>query len=190
MGLPSFLICFLLLLLLNLVFGNFLSNEWTPRGPRRGEPERRLEALTGNGDRRQPRSLLSQNTKECQEGSPLGVSYSGRMNVTKSGRDCQVWSAQEPHEHTIGTELGEHNLCRFPPTDLYPDGFEGVWCYTMDPAERWEHCAVPICAKVLDFSADNDQEADSKAKSRPNKVTQLGRRGRSTQLHLKTTLRP
>ena len=163
MGLPSTLICLLLLLMLNLVFGNFLSHERRSRGPRRGEPERRLEALSGNRDRRQPRSLVSQNIKECQEGSPLGSGYSGKVNVTESGRTCQVWSAQKPHEHVTGYELGEHNYCRYPKA-VYPYGFEGVWCYTTDPDKKWEHCAVPICtsnAKVLDFSADNDQEPDS-----------------------------
>ena len=163
MGLPSTLICLLLLLMLNLVFGNFLSHERRSRGPRRGEPERRLEALRGNRDRRQPRSLVSQNIKECQEGSPLGSGYSGKVNVTESGRTCQVWSAQKPHEHVTGYELGEHNYCRYPKA-VYPYGFEGVWCYTTDPDKKWEHCAVPICtsnAKVFDFSADNDQEPDS-----------------------------
>ena len=77
------------------------------------------------------------------------------MNVTTSGRTCQVWAAQQPHEHTTGTELGEHNYCRDPHGDP-----NGVWCFTTDPDKRWEYCSVPTCGskltvKVLDFSADD-----------------------------------
>ena len=106
---------------------------------------------------RQQRSASSQDNNECQEGIPLGVSYSGRMNVTASGRTCQVWAASQPHEHDY-TDVGEHNHCR------NPNGVGGVWCYTTDPDKQFEHCSVPRCVsklKVLDFSADNDHEPDS-----------------------------
>ena len=109
---------------------------------------------------RQHRSLSSQGNPECQEGNPPGATYTGGMNVTASGRTCQVWAAQQPHEHSVGTELGEHNYCRNPGRDI-----GGVWCYTTDPEKQWEYCAVPKCVskslKVLDFSADNDHEPDS-----------------------------
>ena len=36
--------------------------------------------------------------RECQDGNPPGVSYCGRVNVTASGRTCQVWSDPQPHE--------------------------------------------------------------------------------------------
>ena len=91
----------------------------------------------------------------------MGASYLGKMNVTTSGKTCQAWSAQEPHEHGY-TEVGEHNQCRNPDGDS-----GGVWCLTTDPDKQWEYCSVPICArgpkmtKILDFSADNDQEPDS-----------------------------
>ena len=79
--------------------------------------------------------------------------------MTASGLTCQVWAALQPHEHKH-TDLGEHNHCRNPNGDL-----AGVWCYTTDPVKTWEHCTVPRCVskslKVLDFSADNDQKADS-----------------------------
>ena len=108
---------------------------------------------------RQDRSVSSQGNLDCQEGNPPGAGYSGRMNVTVSGRTCQVWAASQPHEHGY-TAVGEHNHCRNPDGD--PDG---VWCYTIDPDKEWEYCSVPVCAptmsKVLDFSADNDHEPDS-----------------------------
>ena len=108
---------------------------------------------------RQQRSLSPQDDYECQEGNPLGSSYSGRVNVTASGMTCQVWSALQPHEHSH-TDMGKHNHCR------NPDGYHGgVWCFTNDPYKRWELCSVPICAsammKVLDFSVDYDHEPDS-----------------------------
>ena len=83
---------------------------------------------------RQHRSLSSQGNPECQEGIPLGGTYSGRVNVTASGRTCQVWAAREPSEHdyTDYTEVGEHNHCRNPDGDL-----GGVWCYTTDPEKQW-----------------------------------------------------
>ena len=107
---------------------------------------------------RQQRSVSSQDDNECQEGDPLGESYSGKVNVTASGRTCQVWAASQPHEHSY-THVGEHNYCRNP----YGDP-QGVYCYTTDPEKRWEYCSVPRCAsqlKVFDFSADNDHAPDS-----------------------------
>ena len=125
------------------------SKKWNPE-----EEERRIQ------DRQQRSASGSHDNHECQEGNPLGVSYSGKKNITASGLTCQVWAALKPHEHNH-TDLGEHNHCRNPSGDL-----EGVWCYTTDPAKKWEHCPVPKCAsksmmRVIDVSADNDQKADS-----------------------------
>ena len=75
----------------------------------------------------QQKSVSSQGNHEYQEGNPLGANYSGRISVTASGRTCQVWAAQQPHEHSTGTELGERNHCRNPDRDS-----GGVWCYTTD----------------------------------------------------------
>ena len=152
MMLSSTLFC--LLLSFTFVSGNLLTDDRTTRRPRKGgDPEK------GRVQDRQQRSVSSQGNHECQEGNPLGASYSGRMNVTTSGRTCQVWAASEPHEHK-DTDVGEHNYCRNPDGDL-----GGVWCYTTDPDKKWEHCSVPLCSptmlKVFDFSADNDHEPDS-----------------------------
>ena len=96
---------FCLLVLVTLASGNILTDH--RERPINGEPEEGRKAQT-RFKSRQHRSVSSQDNPECQEGNPLGVSYSGRMNVTNSGRTCQVWAAQQPHEHTTGTELGEH----------------------------------------------------------------------------------
>ena len=136
---------FCLLFWVALVSGHLLTDD--RKKPMKGEPGERKKGQTRIKSR-QHRSVSSQDNPECQNGFPIGVSYLGRMNVTSSGRTCQVWAAQEPHEHEYA-EVGEHNHCR------NPDGNNGgVWCYTTDPYVRWEWCPVPECAtkmKVLDF---------------------------------------
>ena len=152
MVLPSTFPC---LLSLTLVSGNPLSDDRTTRRPRRREEEKERKVSTRNQDR-QHRSV---NSQDNQEGNPPGVNFSGMLNVTATGRTCQVWAASQPHEHDF-TDVGEHNHCRNPDGDS-----EGVWCQTTDPDKEWEHCSVPLCLptmwKVFDFSADNDQESDS-----------------------------
>lgn len=75
-----------------------------------------------------------------------GADYRGTANRTKSGKACQAWSAQFPHQHTRTARwypdagLGGHNFCR------NPDGEAGPWCYTTDAASRWELCDVPSTA--------------------------------------------
>ena len=65
------------------------------------------------------------------------------MDRTISGRTCQMWTAQEPHEHTRTPSryptsgLGAHNYCR----NVDGTAFT-AWCYTTDPEKRWEYCAV------------------------------------------------
>ena len=114
-----------------------------------------------------PRCGPKSTSHDCQKaGFSPGRYYSGKVNVTASGRTCQNWAASEPHKPAytdVGelgyTEVGDHNYCRNPSGNL-----NGVWCYTTDPGKRWEYCSVPFCAskpiKVLDFSADNDQKRD------------------------------
>ena len=72
---------FCLLLSLTLVSDHLLTDDWTRKGkvPRKGDPEKvRFRD-------RQQRSVGSQDDNECQEGDPLGESYSGTVNVTASG---------------------------------------------------------------------------------------------------------
>ena len=139
MNLHSTLI--LLLFFASLIFGGLLSTNQTNRSPTNSEPPvmEREKALTMEQDRQQ-RSI----NVDCQEGNPLGASYSGNMNVTVSGKTCQAWSAQEPHGHNF-EEVGEHNHCRNPDGDS-----RGVWCYTIDPDEQWEYCYVPKCPPTYD----------------------------------------
>ena len=69
----------------------------------------------------------------------LGINYDGTVNVTESGRHCQPWDSTTPHYHPLTSlyrpYLEGHNYCR------NPEGRgKRPWCYTMDPAVRWEYC--------------------------------------------------
>lgn len=70
------------------------------------------------------------------------ASYRGSLASTASGKKCQKWSSQTPHEHTRTAfnfpmgGLGNHNSCR------NPDGEASPWCYTTDPGTEWEPCNV------------------------------------------------
>ena len=84
---------------------------------------------------RQHRSVDSHDNSECQDGNPLGVSYSGTSNITVSGSTCKIWS-----EFKVYAGVGDHNFCRNPDGDS-----EGVWCFTTDPEKEREYCSVPNC---------------------------------------------
>merc|ERR1711931_1113 len=82
---------------------------------------------------------------KCYNAQNNGVDYRGTKSVTLSGKTCQKWSTQTPHDHDYKPkdypELQE-NYCRNP--DGEEDG--GPWCYTTDPNERWEYCLRPCKA--------------------------------------------
>lgn len=86
------------------------------------------------------------NPKTCGTTPALRQSdYRGFIGVTTSGKTCQAWDAQEPHEHTNtpdkkpGFGLEDGAYCR------NSDGSERAWCYTTDPEVRWDYCDVPEC---------------------------------------------
>ncbi|XP_071803641.1 plasminogen-like [Asterias amurensis] len=80
---------------------------------------------------------------ECYD--PNGQDYSGTVSQTATGIPCQNWASQSPHRHRYSPDkyahrgIGHHNYCRNPDGDIQP------WCYTHDPARRWEYCIVRKC---------------------------------------------
>ncbi|XP_065945128.1 plasminogen-like [Magallana gigas] len=75
-----------------------------------------------------------------------GSDYTGTINKTKSGKTCQAWSSQTPHEHRFSSL--PNNYCR------NPDGEPGAWCYTTDPNSRWEFCEISQCKTPAPGEAD------------------------------------
>ena len=111
---------------------------------------------------RQPRSLTSQQVRECMEEETdqygeiiFGADYEGTMKVTASGTPCLFWT-----ENLLYKWVGEHNYCRNP-----DDDYKGPWCFTdlsmaiFKTNTSMEHCSVPLCSesigvgliRVLDF---------------------------------------
>jgi len=81
----------------------------------------------------------------CKKDDPKCSNYKGTKYITSSGKKCQAWNQQSPHDHKQTKskfDAGdfETNYCR------NPDGEPGgAWCYTMDKDRRWEYCGIPTC---------------------------------------------
>ena len=86
---------------------------------------------------------------ECKEPGK-SRDYRGTLAVTKTGKTCQAWTDDVPHQRDQEAKIPSNypdasiteaqNYCRDP-----DDPSEGTWCYTMDPAKRWEYCQLPTC---------------------------------------------
>jgi len=80
---------------------------------------------------------LSSSVEEALTGN--GIDYRGLQTHTRTGRTCQRWDGQSPHNHSMApashtaSDLRE-NYCRNPNSAAY------IWCYTTDPSTRWELC--------------------------------------------------
>uniref|UniRef100_A0A3B3U0D1 Kringle domain-containing protein n=1 Tax=Poecilia latipinna TaxID=48699 RepID=A0A3B3U0D1_9TELE len=82
---------------------------------------------------------------ECVKES--GTHYRGKQAKTKSGKLCQRWDADTPHNPMFKPENYsladlDSNFCRNPDSKS-----QGPWCYTTDPDTVWEHCDIPSCAE-------------------------------------------
>ena len=95
-------------------------------------------------------TVLAAGVTDCNPSSD-GLQYMGTKAVTENGRTCQAWTSQSPHAHTFdqdymfpdGTAAAAENYCRNPIS--YEDR---LWCYTTDPAVRWEECDVISCGQL------------------------------------------
>lgn len=96
---------------------------------------------------RPPSSISSQSRRPssinietlCNCWSPKQA-YAGHISVTSSGRSCQKWSSNFPHRTKYRPLNTNHNNCRNPDHDS-----NGPWCYTTDPAKRYEFCNIKQC---------------------------------------------
>ena len=79
--------------------------------------------------------------------------YKGSKNTTVSGRTCQHWESDSPHEKDWKPSLDPEN---YPEKSLsQAENFCRMlkhplpWCYTTDTAydKKWEHCFVEPCEK-------------------------------------------
>ena len=79
-----------------------------------------------------------------------GHEYNGTVSRTRTGKLCQRWSSNTPHDvgpsytddkFPDGSRKEAKNYCRNP--DLSWD--RGVWCYTMDKDTLYEMCNIPLC---------------------------------------------
>eukprot|EP00075_Anas_platyrhynchos_P001321 XP_005015962.2 plasminogen [Anas platyrhynchos] len=80
---------------------------------------------------------------QCKRG--IGKDYRGTEAKTWRGIPCQKWAEKTPHNPNITPEKYpsaglEENYCRNPDDDV-----NGPWCYTTDPAIRFDYCNIPEC---------------------------------------------
>ncbi|XP_064223179.1 hepatocyte growth factor-like protein isoform X2 [Aotus nancymaae] len=76
-----------------------------------------------------------------------GVRYRGTVATTSSGLPCQAWSHKFPNDHKYTPTLRnglEENFCRNPDGDP-----GGPWCYTTDPAVRFQSCGIKSCREAV-----------------------------------------
>ncbi|XP_044609970.1 hepatocyte growth factor-like protein isoform X7 [Equus asinus] len=75
-----------------------------------------------------------------------GVKYRGTVAITTAGLPCQRWSHRFPNDHKYTPTLRnglEENFCRNPDGDP-----GGPWCYTTDPAVRFQSCGIKSCREA------------------------------------------
>ena len=85
--------------------------------------------------------------EECDSSDIGGRDYRGYTSESSTGKTCQKWTSQEPHNHLMmsrypNTGLGDHNFCRSPDNNPL-----GPWCYTLDTETRWQYCNKAVSCK-------------------------------------------
>ena len=94
----------------------------------------------------------------------LNSGYRGFQNMTKSGLQCQKWTAQSPQKHSVAQSkskgIGNHNFCRNP--NPASKSSKDIWCYTQNRRKRWEYC-VPLPDAPVVEEGDIQPFYDSKS---------------------------
>nr|XP_033794312.1 plasminogen [Geotrypetes seraphini] len=77
-----------------------------------------------------------------------GEHYRGTRSTTVKGHTCQVWTLQNPQQHSSFTPVShpnaglDSNYCRNPDRDI-----NGPWCFITTPGSaQWDYCDIPKCA--------------------------------------------
>ena len=77
-----------------------------------------------------------------------GHNYIGTVAITATGKRCQRWDSQTPHEHPF-VEMwrypGHNSLSSVQNYCRNPDWVDAPWCYTTSYLKRWEYCNIPTC---------------------------------------------
>uniref|UniRef100_A0A8C6P3Y9 Macrophage stimulating 1 n=1 Tax=Nothobranchius furzeri TaxID=105023 RepID=A0A8C6P3Y9_NOTFU len=129
--------------------------EWTPTGTNGLELN---YCRNPDGDRIGPwcyttdpeRRYESCNTPQCKDEVCItcnGEDYRGQVDHTVTGKECQRWDQQYPHQHIYQPEKYpdkslDDNYCRNPDASPVP------WCYTTDPEAERENCDISKCTEV------------------------------------------
>jgi len=86
--------------------------------------------------------LCIQACNEAISPSDRGTSYRGCQTKTRSGKTCQRWDSNTPHQvlfEFANAINADANYCR-----NFLGHISGadptIWCYTTDPASLWEYC--------------------------------------------------
>lgn len=85
-------------------------------------------------------------TRNCVDEN---LNYNGPVSVTESGKTCQRWDTNSPHQPKFRPDISSNNFCRNPDSDE-----KGPWCYTTDPETRYGYCNIPKCPPVTVCKTD------------------------------------
>ncbi|XP_076109140.1 uncharacterized protein LOC143077984 [Mytilus galloprovincialis] len=100
-------------------------------------------------------SITESKELECKI-TALGTEYKGQKNVTVTGIQCKKWTSDWPTESFFKEYVGDQeNYCRNPDNTS-----GGPWCYTMDPAIRWEYCDVQYCVFTTSTTLTNAETTE------------------------------
>ena len=87
-----------------------------------------------------------------------GSDYTGNINKTINGFDCQSWDTQKPHKHQFNSidhghlGINKHNYCRNPNNEKQP------WCYTTNKDIPIDYCDVGKKESTCEFKFDECDE--------------------------------
>jgi hypothetical protein len=144
-------------------------------------PFEQCDSINGDNDKL-IRKCNGQDFETCGS-DPQCKAYAGNQTKTRSGKTCQAWNVNTPHQvPTAALRALPGNKCRNPNNKGHP------WCYTTDKFTEWEYCdpigtvTGPI-AKCEDTCTDCNVLTDSKC-------TPMAEPAPSDGLHIASSSKP